>query len=131
MAEMLGRCGFRCDLCAVSGDDLAAKQTIIDGWKKYFGLDGFTVEEIKCSGCLEGIGLAGKCPVRLCAEEKGVENCAHCDAFICEKLEPYMSSREEFVEKFGDIPEEEYRVCLMPFESRSRLMKIRESLGKA
>ena len=130
MEEILGHCGFRCDLCAVSGDDLAAKQMIIDGWKKFFGMEGFTVEQAQCGGCFEGTGLAEKCPVRICADEKGVENCAHCDAFMCEKLEPYMGSKEEFMERFDNVSETEYRICLLPFESRSRLMKIRESLGK-
>jgi hypothetical protein len=130
MAEILGRCGFRCDLCAARTDDLVARQVLVEGWKKFFGLDGISAEEATCGGCREGTGLCKECPIRLCVIEKGIETCAHCDEFICDKLEPALAIRDGFLNRFGDISEEEYHIWIKPFESYSRLMEIRKSLGK-
>ena len=130
MPEILGRCGFRCDLCAARSDDLTARQILVAGWEKYFGLEGISAEEAQCGGCLSGTGLCAECPIRLCAIEKGLENCAHCGEFICEKLESALAIRQGFLDKYGEIPEEEYSICIKPFESYPRLIKIRKSLGK-
>ena len=43
--------------------------------------DGCTAIDARClKPCLE-------CPVRCCAMEMGVENCAHCPKFPCERLQ--------------------------------------------
>jgi len=43
--------------------------------------DGCATIDARClKGCLQ-------CPVRCCAMETGIENCAHCPKFPCEQLE--------------------------------------------
>ena len=130
--EELARCGYRCDLCAARSDDPDIRQKLVDGWRKYFGHENYTVENVRCDGCLNDGRLADKgCPVRLCVLEKGIENCAHCDEFACEKLEPLISGgRDEYFARFENLTEEEYNLCMRMFASRPRLMKIRKALGK-
>jgi len=47
-----------------------------------------------CDGCKTKTGrlFSGckKCQIRKCAREKGVENCAHCSEYACEKLEKFF-----------------------------------------
>jgi hypothetical protein len=131
MKKMLARCGYRCDLCAARSDDPAVRQRLIDGWRKYLGHEMYTAENVRCDGCMNDGKLADKsCPVRPCAIEKGVDNCAYCDEYPCDKLEGLICSREKFVERLGDIPEEDYNLCLRQFESEPELARIRRSLGK-
>ena len=131
MGEMLSYCGYRCDLCAARSDDPGVRRKLVDGWRKYFGHQMYTVENVRCDGCKSNGRLADKgCPVRPCAIEKAVENCAHCDEFPCDKLSRLMCSYEELVERFGDIPEEDYNLCMRMFVSVPRLDEIRKSIGK-
>jgi hypothetical protein len=131
MKEILGRCGYRCDLCAARSEDQAVRQKLVDGWRNYFGHQNYTAENVRCDGCLSNGRLADKnCQARPCVMEKGIENCAYCDEFPCDKLKPLLCSREELVERFGEIPEEDYNLCMIQFESLPRLLKIRKALGK-
>jgi len=58
--------------------------------KEHYGLDCNAKDVTDCDGCkTEGGRLfsgSNKCPVRICAGEKGVETCAHCSEYACEKL---------------------------------------------
>ncbi len=131
MSKMLARCGYRCDLCAARSDDPAIRQKLINGWRKYLGHEMYTVENVRCDGCMADGRLADKdCPVRPCTIEKGVENCAYCDEFPCDKLEGLICSRKKFVARLGEIPEEDYNLCLRQFESEPELKKLRKALGK-
>lgn len=131
MKEMLARCGYRCDLCAARSKDPAVRQKLVDGWRKYFRLQRYTAENVQCDGCLNDGKLADiNCRVRPCVIEKGIENCAYCDEFPCEKLKAVLCSREGFMSRFPDISEEDYNLCMRMFESESRLLEIRKALGK-
>jgi hypothetical protein len=131
MKKMLGRCGYRCDLCAARSDDAAVRQKLVDGWRKYLGHQMYTAENVRCDGCMSDGRLADKkCPVRPCAIAKGVENCAYCEEYPCEKLEGLICSRERFIEKLGDIPEEDYNLCLRQFESEPELKALCKAGGK-
>ena len=87
MAEIIARCGYRCDLCAARSDDPALHRKLVDGWRKYFGHQMYTVENVKCDGCLSDGRLADKtCPVRPCVIAKGIANCAWCEDYPCDNL---------------------------------------------
>jgi len=95
------------------------------------GHEMYTAENVRCDGCMNDGRLADKsCPVRPCSIAKEVGNCAYCDEYPCDKLEGLICSREKFVERLGDIPEEDYNLCLRQFESKPELAKIRKALGK-
>ena len=94
-------------------------------------VDGFEVptEQIQsCPGC-EVSGADPTCTVRPCSIEKNMENCAHCEQFACDKLEPKMNFVEENVKvDLSEIPEEDFNLFIKPFMSKEYLIKIRESL---
>jgi len=53
-----------------------------------------------CVECLnEGKHIDTECPVRPCALEKGVDSCAHCKEFICERLK----FRVEYIEPLQPV----------------------------
>ena len=131
MEKMLGRCGYRCDLCAARSDDPAVRQKLVQGWRKYLGHQMYTAQNVRCDGCMNDGRLADKnCPIRPCAIQKGVENCAYCDEFPCEKLEEFICSRQGFLARLGKIPEQDYNLCLRQFESEPELAELCEALGK-
>ena len=131
MNKMLGRCGYRCDLCAARSDDPAVRQRLVDGWRKYLGHQMYSAENVRCDGCMNDGRLADKnCPIRPCAIEKDVQNCAYCDEFPCDKLKDFICSRDKFLNRLGKIPEEDYNLCLRQFESEPELRQLREALGK-
>jgi len=97
MNEMVAYCGIRCHQCGAflatknDDDDLRAKTA--RQWSKQFKAD-LEVEDIDCEGCLLDGGVLFQhctvCEIRKCGREKGVANCAHCDEYVCEKLEPFF-----------------------------------------
>jgi hypothetical protein len=129
MEEMIGYCGYSCHLCAARSDDLEVRQRLVDGWRKYLGHEHYTAENVRCDGCRSDGRLADtKCEARPCAIERGVESCACCNDFVCEKVGHLLASREGFMiflhSRFGDITEEEYNLCIRQFESMPNLIKI-------
>ncbi len=131
MQPIITRCGMRCDLCLAytpnRPDDPERLQRLSDAWKKYFG---FRVKpaDIHCDGCwAEGGDLLDKdCPVRPCVIEKGLDNCAQCEKYVCGKLKHRLVVREEIEERLGaEIPEDDYGLAVRPFENKKRLDALR------
>ncbi len=135
MKKMIGYCGYDCHLCGARSDDPSIRQKLVDGWKRILGHQHYTVENVRCDGCKGNGRLADKsCTVRPCAREKGVECCAACDEFPCDKLKKLMASREGmllyFFPKTSAISEEEYKLCLRQFESMPNLLRMLVRTGK-
>ena len=129
MPEVLSRCGYRCDLCPAyeaNIKSLTDKQRVSAGWTKYFGFKS-SPEEIGCAGCLnDGKHAYESCPVRPCVLEKGLQNCALCSDFSCDKLRPLMDFADQLAGKFKDMPEEDYEIFVLPYKSKERLLGIRD-----
>ena len=129
--KSLGRCGYRCDLCAARSDDAGLRQKMVDGWRKYWGHERYTAENVRCDGCLAQGRLADtNCEVRPCAIERNVPNCAYCEAFPCEKLKKLMSSPHFNLVRFGEVPEEDYKLCLRQFDNVPELLAIRAEVRR-
>jgi hypothetical protein len=65
--------------------------------------------------------------VRPCAISKGPDTCAWCEQYPCQNLEKKFVERRKVEEKYGaPIPEKDYRLIVMPYESRQVLDKIRQ-----
>ena len=129
--KMLGRCGYRCDLCAARSDDPAVRQKMVDLWRKYWGHQKYTAENVRCDGCTAGGRLADKtCGVRPCVIEKGIPNCAHCDKAPCEKLRKLCSSPHFNWVRFGDVPQEDYDLAMRQFDNVPELIELRRKLKK-
>jgi hypothetical protein len=117
MRKMIGYCGYNCHLCAARSDDPTVRQKLVDGWRKIFGHQHYTAENVRCDGCLSDGRLADKkCKARPCARAKGVDNCAYCDEFPCKKMRQLMGVREGMLiwcyPSTSSVTEEEYNLCM-------------------
>jgi hypothetical protein len=134
MEEVSGLCGFRCDLCQFYNKNIKDekhKETVSKEFSKIFGYDVKPCD-VECVGCRdEGKHADANCPVRPCAIEKGVKNCAYCQEFICDKLKERMSFIEDFLQKNKEpIPKEDFDKYVEPYKSRERLEAIRREISK-
>ena len=133
--DMIGYCGYNCHLCAARSDDPAIRQQLVDGWRRIFGHQSYTAENVKCDGCLSDGRLADKeCKARPCAIERGVKNCAYCEDFVYEKVKHLLASREGLLifshARAGSVTEEEYELCMRQFESMPNVVKMLVDAGK-
>ena len=97
-------CGLYCENCAVKAKVQPASKVLYQEMKKA-GFEEF-IQYIPegngfwsflknmalqgtCSSCREGSGNPG-CAVRKCAEEKGVQMCALCEAYPCQAFEKFF-----------------------------------------
>ncbi len=133
--DVVARCGYRCDLCLAHKTKIRSptdQERISDGWFQYFGFR-IPPEKVRCDGCLapdsERPHLIDKgCPVRACILTRGIENCAHCDAYPCEKLTQRFVDRDALAAGRGaPIPEEDYLSFVEPYEGRKVLDAIRRT----
>jgi hypothetical protein len=135
MTEKISFCGYRCDLCAARSDDPEVRQRVVDGWRKYLGHQHFTAENVHCYGCRANGRLADQqCQARPCAMARGVESCAHCDDFVCEKVGLLLFERLGTLiflhKRMQEITEEEYNLCIRQFENMPELVKVLVKAGK-
>jgi hypothetical protein len=132
---MIGYCGYNCHLCAARSDDVALRQQLVDGWRRIFGHQNYTAENVKCDGCRSDGRVADQvCQARPCAREKGVDSCACCAEFPCDKMKHLMGSRDGMMiwlhRVTPPITEEEYDLCMRQFDSMPNLLRTLVSVGK-
>ncbi len=127
------RCGYRCDLCLAYKPNVeknpANQQKLSDGWFKYFGFR-LPAEEICCDGCMSDNPklIDQSCPVRPCVIEKGLDNCAQCGQYICEKLIERLVVLEQVKQRVGaEISEDDYVCFIQPYENKLRLDALRQN----
>ena len=136
MKEIVGCCGYRCDLCQAYREniiDVEHQQRTVRGWFKYYG-DKVPPEEACCDGCLDNRKNAKRintdCNVRACAMEKGVSNCAHCAEYFCSKARGKIIRCSDVEKRVaGSIPQEDYEKFVRPYESDKELERVREKLN--
>jgi len=133
MEPIWTRCGYRCDLCLAYAPNIerepANRQVLSDGWFKYFGFR-IVPEQIRCDGCMaeDPELLDVGCPVRPCAIEKGLDNCAQCDEYVCDRLSQRLVVYEEVASRVGAaIPEEDRARFILPYENQQRLDALRRA----
>jgi hypothetical protein len=102
MTEMLAYCGLICQTCPIylaTRQENAAEQTnmrteIARKCREHYGMNYELADITDCDGCrTEGGRLffgCTKCPIRKCARQKGLENCAYCADYACEQLEAHF-----------------------------------------
>jgi Protein of unknown function (DUF3795) len=105
--EMIAYCGLNCVTCQIY---LATRETdlkkqrqmreqIVIAIKKYLGEEKRVEDITDCDGCRAQGGRlysnCQKCQIRKCASEKGLENCAYCGEYACEKLSKFFDSEGE------------------------------------
>ena len=131
MEPVLTRCGYRCDLCLAYRPNVtrnpAGQQKLSDGWFKYFGFR-ILPEDICCDGCMaDDLELIDKsCPVRPCVMEQGLDNCAQCEQYVCEKLAERLVIYEDVKLRINaEVPEDDYQCFIRPYENKRRLEALR------
>jgi hypothetical protein len=135
MKEMIGYCGYSCHLCAARSEDPLVRQKLVDGWRRIFGHQQYTAENVRCDGCRsEGRTADTACAARPCAKEKGIESCAFCEQFPCTKMRNLMGSRDGLLifcrPTDVHVSEEEYNLCMRQFDSMPNLVRLLAAAGK-
>jgi len=58
-------------------------------------------------GCLTQSGnvfnYSRICEIRKCGKEKGVENCAHCSEYVCEKLKKFFKMVPQAKKRLDEV----------------------------
>ena len=132
MEEILTLCGYRCDLCQFytkNSKSQKDKERVSQEFNRIFG-SNIKPEDVECVGCkTEGKHADTSCPVRPCALEKGVENCAHCSEFICDRLKERINFTEDFSSKNKEaVSKENFDKYIKPYQSKKRLLETRKAL---
>jgi len=97
MDAMLAYCGLTCDTCPIhlatlEQDDRKQqlmRATIAKACVEQYGMNLRVQDITDCDGCRAGTRLfdgCAKCEIRKCAMGRGLESCAFCDDYACEKL---------------------------------------------
>lgn len=97
MTTLIAACGLDCAKCdayiATQANDQAALERIAAKWRVEYNAPSLTATNILCDGCMTGgrtIGHCAECTIRLCAIERGLENCASCPDYACEQLTAFF-----------------------------------------
>jgi predicted nucleic acid binding AN1-type Zn finger protein len=103
-SEMIAYCGQNCVKCRIY---LATRETDLKKQRqmreqiasyitKHFGVETRLEDVTDCDGCTTKDGKlfseCQNCQIRKCAREKGLENCAYCSEYACEKLSKLFDS---------------------------------------
>ena len=113
MEENPAYCGLICEKCAIY---LAAREPdedkkhqmkidIAEQIKKHYGQETRPEDVGDCDGCRADTGriFCSGCEIRICAVEKGIENCAHCNDYPCEKLEKLFTTDRDAKKRLDAI----------------------------
>ena len=99
MTTLIAACGLECSICdayvATQANDQAALEQIAAKWRVKFNAPTISAENILCDGCMANgrkIGHCAECGIRLCAIERGLENCAACPDYGCETLSAFLQN---------------------------------------
>lgn len=99
MEKIIAFCGIICSDCpaflATHNDDDDARKKTAELWAKQFNVD-LKPEDINCKGGCPSEGenvfsYCKVCQIRKCGQDKGLQNCAHCEEYVCEKLGDFFN----------------------------------------
>ncbi len=107
---MIAFCGLDCHECgaflATKNDDDEKRSEVAKLWSKQYRAE-IKPSDINCEGChSEGENIFSHCTVceiRKCGQERGVDNCAGCSEYSCEKLGMLFSMMPEAKSRLDDI----------------------------
>ncbi len=110
MTELIAFCGIPCHECgaylATKNKDDNKRAEVAELWSKEYKAD-LKPEDINCEGCISRsdnvFNYTKICEIRKCGMEKGVENCAYCDDYACEKLEKFFEMVPDAKNRLDEI----------------------------
>lgn len=104
MTEKVAYCGLTCQTCPIylatrqknKNEQTRMRSEIVKQCQEHYGIQ-YKLEDITdCDGCTtqgERLFSASRsCLIRKCARGKGLENCASCALYACEKLEAFFKT---------------------------------------
>jgi len=112
MNEMIAFCGLACNACpaflATQANDDKNRIEVARMWSEHYKTD-IKPEEINCDGCKSDSGVlfgyCSRCEIRKCAKASDKENCAHCEKYVCEKLEPFLKMMPDVKSRLENLRE--------------------------
>jgi hypothetical protein len=115
MNRMIAYCGLVCRTCPIylvtreknKERQKEKRKEIVRLLKNHYGLE-FRLEDITdCDGCMSETGrlfsVCQDCPIRKCAREKKLENCACCGEYICKTLEEFFAREPDAKKRLNKI----------------------------
>lgn len=97
MCALIAFCGLDCSACEAyintQANDLEAQEALLAKWRVEFNAPDMSLADVTCDGCTSTGRLGGycsMCEIRSCSVERGMENCAHCADYGCEKLAKFF-----------------------------------------
>jgi len=98
---MLGYCGINCDDCTAYKGTVATDLALLQKGAESYWNGAYSAQEWVCLGCTPADqGFLAKycatCKIRLCAIEKGVQNCAACPEYeTCQPLKEFVQGESQ------------------------------------
>jgi hypothetical protein len=100
MDRMVAYCGIICTECkaylATQARDKGALERVAAEWREEYSWPGIAATDALCDGCLTQAGWTchhcGECDIRACGTAKGLQTCAGCDEYPCERLVRFFSA---------------------------------------
>jgi len=98
--EILGYCGDGCNACpryvATQSGDVERLKEVAALWKRAGWRDAIVpAQEMICHGCAS-VKWCRYNDVRLCAQERGIDNCGKCTDYPCEKIEVVFAQTQAY-----------------------------------
>ncbi len=97
MSTLIAACGLDCSKCeayiATQANDMAALEQVAAKWREEYHAPNIQASNILCDGCMAGgrtVGNCSECKIRLCAIDRGQENCAACPDYACDQLTAFF-----------------------------------------
>ncbi|NHJ20940.1 MAG: DUF3795 domain-containing protein [Candidatus Lokiarchaeota archaeon] len=108
LGKILSYCGINCAECpaylATQKNDAEEIKKVANEWSS--DAMKFAPEELYCDGCINDgklVSWAPKCDIRICCREKGLENCAYCIDYFCDKLKNTFDKSPSAKENLEEI----------------------------
>jgi len=104
MSEAMAYCGLVCQTCPIylatreenKTEQERMRAEIAQICKEQYGMEYGREDITDCDGCRTVSNrlfpACKNCPIRNCAMQKGIENCAYCSEYMCEKLEVFFAT---------------------------------------
>lgn len=104
---MMAYCGLLCDTCPIHLATLetdpaiqrSMRKSIAEICNQQYNMKLKAKEITDCDGCLTNTGRIFQgcldCEIKICAQQKDLENCGWCKHYPCNKLNPVFSEDEE------------------------------------
>ena len=94
--NFLAHCGLYCGVCGVyyatrDDNDKFLERLLAMYQEKIPGLEGVSLDDLKCDGCLsDRVSLfCRRCAIRACAREKEFSGCHECQDFPCDHIDKF------------------------------------------